>query len=314
MKAVRFDRYGGPEVLRVAEVPRPAPRPDQVLVEVVSAALNPGEIGIREGVFARIWPARFPEGQGNDFSGVVTEVGAEVGDVTPGQHVLGFAPRAAQAEFVAVDATALAPKPSGLGWDEAATVAGAGATAWAAVAAVDPRPGETVVVSAAAGGVGSFAAQLAAWRGARVIGTAGDGNLEFLASLGMTPVRYGPGLLDRIREVAPAGVDAYIDTFGAGNVDTAVALGVPPHRINTNADGQAVRRYGVRGDAQEQANTPRIWAELATLAAQGHLTIPNTRGYPLGEVAAAYRDLATRHVRGKRVLHVMAPGRRAGLV
>ncbi len=312
-RAVRFNRYGGPEVLEVVQVPRPPVPAGKVLVEVVSAALNPGEIGIREGVFAGIWPATFPEGQGNDFSGVVAEVGAGVDDFAVGQPVLGFAPRAAQAEFVVAAPSALAPKPAGLGWDEAATIAGVGATAWASVEAVIPRAGETVVVSAAAGGVGVIAAQLAALRGARVIGTAGEGNQEFLASLGVTPVRYGPGLLERIQRVAPDGVDAYVDTFGAGNVDTAIALGVPPYRINSIADGYAVRRYGTHHAAQEDADTPEIWSAVAELVASGRVVIPIARAYPLEEVRLAYQELSSRHVRGKRVLHVMTPQRRAQL-
>ena len=312
-KAVRFNRYGGPEVLEVVEVPRPPASPGRIVVEVVSAALNPGEIGIREGVFAGIWPATFPEGQGNDFAGVVAAVGEGVREFRAGEPVLGFAPRAAQAEFVTVAGAALAPMPAGLGWDEAATVAGAGATAWAAVEAVRPHSGDTVVVSAAAGGVGVYAAQLAALRGARVIGTASEANFDFLASLGVTPVRYGPGLLDRLRTVAPQGVDAYLDTFGHGNVDTAVALGVPPYRINTIADGHAAQQYGTQTAAQEQADSPQIWAELAALVAAGKIVVPIARAYPLDQVRDGYRDLVTRHVRGKRVLHVMAPQRRAEL-
>ncbi|WP_203755062.1 NADP-dependent oxidoreductase [Actinoplanes cyaneus] len=310
---MRFERYGGPEVLKVVDVPRPATPSDRVLVEVVTAAMNPGEIGIREGAFASMWPAAFPEGQGNDYSGVVAEVGHDVVGFQVGQPVLGFAPRAAQADFVVADPAALAAKPAGLGWDEAATIAGVGATAWAGIEAVAPREGETVVVSAAAGGVGIITAQLAVLRGARVIGTAGERNFDYLASLGVTPVRYGPGLLERLQEAAPGGVDAYLDTFGAGNVDVAIALGVHPYRINTIADGNGIRRYGVHSAAQEQADTPEVWQELARLVAAGRIVIPIARAYPLDQVEDAYRDLATRHVRGKRVLHVMPPERRAAL-
>ncbi|MCI2239448.1 NADP-dependent oxidoreductase [Paenibacillus sp. TRM 82003] len=313
-RAVRFTRYGGPEVLQVVQVPRPEAQPGTVVVEVVSAAVNPGEIGIREGVFADTWPASFPEGQGNDFSGVVAEVGPGVERLGAGQAVLGFAPRAAQAQFVRVPADRLAVKPAGLGWDEAAAVAGAGATAWAAVAVVDPRPGETVLVSAAAGGVGVVAAQLALLRGARVVGTAGEGNAGFLAGLGVVPVRYGPGLLERVRAAAPDGVDACVDTFGPPNVEVALALGVPAGRINTTADGRAVQRHGVHHDAQEQADDPGIWRQLARLVADGRLQVPITATYPLAAVQRAYRDLATRHVRGKRVLHIASPARRAELV
>jgi NADPH:quinone reductase-like Zn-dependent oxidoreductase len=303
-KAVRFNRYGGPEVLEVAEVARPQAARGQVVVEVVAAALNPGEIGIREGVFAAVWPAHFPEGQGNDFAGHVAEVGAGVAGFTVGDRVLGFAPRAAQAEVVVVGPDALAPMPTGLGWAEAASIAGAGATAWAGVEAVSPQRGETVVVSAAAGGVGVITAQLAKLRGATVIGTASEGNFAFLRGLGIHPLAYGPGLAQRLRAAAPTGVDAFIDAFGGGNVDVAIALGVSPTRINTIADGPAVERYGVHSDAQEQADEPAIWARLAEIAAAGDLTIPIALTYPLNQVREAYRDLATRHVSGKRVLAV----------
>jgi NADPH:quinone reductase-like Zn-dependent oxidoreductase len=137
-----------------------------------------------------------------------------------------------------------------------------------------------------------------------VIGTASEGNFPFLRSLGIQPVRYGRGLVDRLRAAAPRGVDAFLDTFGAGNVDAAIELGVSPGRINTIADGRAVQRYGVHSDAQEQADDPTIWAGLAESAANGEFTVPIARIYPLEQVREAYQDLATRHVSGKRVLAV----------
>jgi len=159
-KAVRFRSYGGPEVLEVVEVAKPRPRAGELVVRVVTAALNPGEIGIREGAFARIWPAQFPEGQGNDFAGFVDELGPGVTSFDVGDQVIGFAPRRAQAEFVVVQLEAVARKPLVLSWEEASAIGGVGATAWASVEAVRPTAGETVVVSAAAGGVGVIAAQL----------------------------------------------------------------------------------------------------------------------------------------------------------
>ena len=131
MRAVTFTRYGGPDVLDVVEVPRPTAGPRQVVVAVVAAATNPGEIGIREGHFADIWPAHFPEGQGNDFAGYVAEIGSGTHEYAVGDEVIGFAPRAAQAEYVALHLDRVAAKPPGLSWDAAATIAGAGATAWA---------------------------------------------------------------------------------------------------------------------------------------------------------------------------------------
>ena len=309
MRAVKFTSYGGPDVLDVVEVPRPEADPGQVVVAVVTAATNPGEIGIREGHFADVWPAHFPEGQGNDFAGYVAEIGAGVDHFTVGDEVLGFAPRAAQAEYVALGDDRVAAKPPGLSWEAASTIAGAGATAWASVAAVNPQPGETIVVSAAAGGVGIYAAQLARLRGADVIGTCSEGNADLLTSLGIRPVRYGEGLSSRLQELAPNGIAGLIDTFGSGNVSLAVSLGVKPDRINTLIDQQAVQRLGVHSDAQEEADTPAIWAEIADLVARGDITVPIAAAYDFTteQVRQAYRDVGTRHVSGKRVLRIV-PG------
>ncbi|MFF1819774.1 NADP-dependent oxidoreductase [Kribbella sp. NPDC058245] len=304
-RAVKFARYGGPEVLEVVSVDRPTPGPDDVLVRVVAAALNPGEISIREGAFAALWPATFPEGQGNDFAGYVEEPGSST--FAPGDQVIGFAPRAAQAELVALPQGLVIRKPPTLAWDEAACIPGVGATAWAAVEAVAPRPGETVVVSAAAGGVGVIAGQLARLRGARVIGTASGANAGLLRELGIEPVEYGEGLRDRLIALTPHGIDAFLDNFGAGYVQLAVDLGVAPERINTIADPAATRRYGVRHAAQEQT-TPADWQYLAQLAAAGDFRIPIAAAYPLDEVQQAYRDVATRHGAGKRVLHIGSAG------
>jgi NADPH:quinone reductase-like Zn-dependent oxidoreductase len=306
-RAVKFRSYGGPEVLEVLEVPRPLPAAGEVVVRVVTAALNPGEIGIREGVFATMWPAHFPEGQGNDFAGVVDELGPGVTRFAVGDEVIGYAPRQAQSEYVALPAGSVAPKPGALSWEQASAIAGVGATAWASVEAVRPRPGETVVVSAAAGGVGAIAAQLVLLREARVVGTSSPENFGFLRELGVVPVAYGNGLVERLRSAAPNGVDALVDTFGQGNVDAAIQLGVRPDRINTLADGRAARLYGVHTRAQEDVASAALYQRLAQMAAEGQFVIPIEKVYPLDQVRAAYRDVATRHGRGKRILAVAPP-------
>jgi len=303
-RAVRFDHYGGSDVLQVVDVDQPQPGPGEVVVRVVVAATNPGEMMIRQGAFADLWPATFPEGQGNDFSGRVAEVGPGETRFSPGDEVMGFTPRAAQADYVVSASDRLIPKPPGVSWEVAAAIPAAGSTAYAAVRAVHLKAGETVVVAAAAGGVGVIAAQLARLAGARVIGTAGDANAAFLRSLGVEPVRYGAGLLERIRSLAPDGVDAYLDNFGAGNVDLAIQLGVNPDRINTIIDGAAAARYGIHADAQAQADSPQVWEELAELVVAGKLTIPIQAVYPLERVRDAYDELAARHTRGKIVLRL----------
>ncbi|WP_405535157.1 NADP-dependent oxidoreductase [Streptomyces sp. NBC_00075] len=301
-RAVRFDRYGGPEVLHIVEVDEPEPGPGEVVVAVEAAAINPGEIGIREGAFAGLWPAHFPEGQGNDYAGTVHAVGLGVTTFHAGDEVMGFAPRAAQADFVRTRPDRLARKPRRLAWAQAAVIPGVGATAYAETEALQLSAHDTVVISAGAGGVGSIAIQLARHRGATVIATGSKTSFPFLESLGAIPVEYGDGLAERIRHAAPTPVTAYLDHFGRGNVATAVELGLAPGRINTLADGAAVARHTARSVGQAEADTPEIWETLAGMAVNGDIAFPIDSVYPLDEVRAAYSKLSERHTRGKIVL------------
>jgi NADPH:quinone reductase-like Zn-dependent oxidoreductase len=303
MRAVRFDQYGGVEVLQVREVEDPVAGPGRVLVAVRAAGINPGEIGIREGRLHERWPATFPSGQGTDLAGVVRAVGDGVSGFAAGDEVLGWTEeRASQAELVSVPADQLTAKPPSLPWEVAGSLFVVGMAAYASVQAVAPRQGETVVVSAAAGGVGSVAVQLARRTGATVIGLAGEANHDWLRAHDIVPVTYGEGQADRIREASGGHVDALIDTFGGGYVDLAIELGVAPERINTIADFAAVERLGVWGQGTHAIATAAILAELAELAARGELEIPIARTYPLEQVEDAFRELAERHTRGKIVL------------
>jgi NADPH:quinone reductase-like Zn-dependent oxidoreductase len=304
MRAVRFERYGGTEELQVTEVPRPRATPGRVVVRVMAAALNPGEASIRRGLMHDRWPAHFPEGEGSDLAGVVTEAGEGVTSVSPGDEVLGWTDeRASHAEAVSVPAGQLVPKPAGVSWEVAGSLYVAGVTAWAAVRSVDTRPGDTVAVSAAAGGVGSLAVQLARRAGATVIGIAGAANAGWLESVGVTPVVYGDGLADRLRAAAPGGIDAFIDCFGGGYVDLALELGVPKERIDTIIDWAAAQRAGTKMEGVAAAEDPAaVLAELADLAAAAELMVPIARTYPLDQVRDAYAELEKRHTRGKIVL------------
>ena len=302
-KAVRFDEYGGIDVLRVVEVPRPVPGPGQVLVEVKAAAVNPGEMAIREGVFAQRWPATFPSGEGSDLAGLVAQLGAGVDRFAVGDEVIGFTDdRASHAEFVLVEQQHLINRPAGVFWEAAGSLYVAGTTAYAGVRALSLGAGDTVVISGAAGGVGSIAVQLATHAGARVIGLAGSANHEWLAEHGAVPVEYGPGVGDRIRAAAGDRIDAFLDTFGGGYVDLAVELGVRPDRIDTIIDYAAAERHGARTDGNAAAGNADVLAELAGLIDKGVVEIPIAAVYPLAEVRAAYRDLERRHTRGKIVL------------
>jgi len=304
-RAVRFDHYGGVDVLQVVEVDRPVPGAGEVLVEVVAAGINPGEISIREGLLDKQWPATFPSGQGSDFAGHVVEVGPGAGGVATGQEVIGFSDaRSSQADFVAVPAEQVTLKPEAVDWDQAGGLKVAGTTAYAAVRTVAPKSGETVAVSGAAGGVGTITVQLLSRAGARVIGIAGESNAGWLRSVGVEPVTYGDGLADRLRAAAPGGIDAFIDTFGGGYVEIAVDLAVDPGRIETIADFAGARQFGAQAVGGATASTASVLAELAGLIASGDLTVPIAATYPIEKVREAYTELAKRHTRGKIVLRM----------
>jgi NADPH:quinone reductase-like Zn-dependent oxidoreductase len=302
-QAVRFDEYGGIDVLRVVEVDRPIPGPGQVLVRVKAAGINPGEAAIRKGTFAERWPSTFPSGQGSDLAGVIEETGEGVGDFATGDEVIGFTHnRASQAELVVVEAADLARRPAGVSWDVAGALFVAGTTAWAAVRAVALEEGDIVVVSGAAGGVGSLTVQLAKGAGATVIGLASEANHEWLSAHGVIPVAYGDGVAERIRTAASGRIDAFIDTYGSGYVELALELGVETEHIDTIIDFAAVEKYGVKAEGNMAGASAEVLTELAGLIADGRLEVPIARAYPLTEVREAYRELERRHTRGKIVL------------
>lgn len=303
MKAVRFDEYGGVDVLEVRDVEDPVAGPGQVLVAVKAAGINPGEIAIREGRLHERWPATFPSGEGTDLAGVVQAVGDGVSEFAVGDEVLGWTEeRASHAEVVVVPADQLTTKPKALSWEVAGSLFVVAMAAYASVQAVAPQAGETVVVSAAGGGVGSVAVQLARRTGATVIGLASERNHDWLRRHDIVPVTYGDGQADRIREAAQGTIEAFIDTFGGGYVDLAIELGVGPQRINTISDFEAVQRLGVHGQGTHAIANAALLADLAGLVADESLEIPIARTYPLDQVREAYRELAERHSHGKIVL------------
>jgi NADPH:quinone reductase-like Zn-dependent oxidoreductase len=302
-RAVRFDHYGGIDVLDVVEVAAPVPGDGQLLVRVKAAGINPGEAKIREGMLHDRFPATFPSGQGSDLAGIVEQVGDGVDAFTVGDEVLGFTDnRASQAEFVVVQAENVTARPANVPWPVAGSLFVAGTTAVAAVRAVGAGPGDTIVVSGAAGGVGSITVQLALRAGARVIGIASERNHAWLRDHGVIPVSYGDGVQQRIRDAAEAAVDGFIDLVGDDYVPMALELGVDPERIDTVVDFGAGARYGVKTEGTAAAATAAVLAELAELIDQGQLEVPIARVYPLEQVREAYTELEQGHVRGKIVL------------
>ena len=305
-RAVRFDRYGGRDVLYVADIDMPSAGPGEVVVEVRAAGINPGEAAIRTGALHDMFPATFPSGEGSDLAGVVTTIGPEVTEFCVGDEVLGFSfRRSSHATHTAVPANQLIHKPPQMSWEVAGSLYVVGATAYAAVQAVAPRPGETVAVSAAAGGVGSLVVQLLVRHKAVVLGIAGPGNADWLRGHGVIPIAYGEdlqGLARRLREAAPNGIDAFIDLFGPDYVQLAVDLGVAPERIDTIISFQKAAEVGAKMEGSAEASTPEVLTEIADLVASGALEFEVAATYPLDGVADAYEELEKRHTHGKIVL------------
>ena len=304
-RAVQFDHYGGIEVLHVTEVEKPVPNGKEVVVRVKAAGINPGEAKIREGLLDSRWPANFPSGQGTDFAGIVDSVGEWVTKFKPGDEVAGYTHnRASQADYVLVDEANLAVKPPSVTWEVAGSLFVAGTTAYAAVHAVGAGPKDKVIVSGAAGGVGSIATQLAKLKGADTFGIAGDHDQDWLRGRGITPISYKGELEDieaRIRELAP-NPDAFIDTVGGGYVKMAVKLRIKPERIDTITDFETAQLHGAKTIGGSEAASAPVLQELLDDIANGSLVVPIARSFKLEEVQDAFDFLENQHHRGKVVL------------
>ncbi len=297
--AVSYSEYGGPEVLKVIEIEEPHAGNGQVRVAVRAAGLNPFDFKVRRGGY--IPNHSLPSLQGAEFAGVIDEVGDGVTRWQVGDEVLGWIGRGAQAQFVVVPEAHVAAKPTNLDWAVAGGIGLVANTARRATAALSLGPDDTVLVTAAAGGVGFLAAQFARATGATVIGTASEAHHDRLSSIGITPVSYGSGELERLRAAAPDGYTAALDHVGGRAIDTALALGIPANRINTIADHEAAERYGLSSVGGGKKTSEEL-ATFARMASEGDLIVPIRSTYPLQEVVAAYRDLETGHGLGKVVL------------
>ncbi|MFZ0217483.1 MAG: NADP-dependent oxidoreductase [Candidatus Dormiibacterota bacterium] len=304
MRAVLFDDFGGPEVLRVESIEIPSPGPGQIRLLVRTAGVNPVDGKIRSGAMEAMFPTPLPAIPGIDVAGIVDALGEGVTGVAPGDEVLGWADTGSYAEYAL--ATRFASKPAGLSWEAAVTLPVAGTTALRVLRLLDLAAGETLLVHGAAGAIGTLAVQLAVKGGATVIGTASAANQDYVAELGATPTRYGDGLLERVRALAPNGVDAVFDVAGKGALPASIELRGGTDRIVTIAD-PAARELGVQfsaGGPDPRASADL--AELATLAARGELRTAVAATYPLQEAATAQGLSDAGHVRGKLVLTVGA--------
>jgi NADPH:quinone reductase-like Zn-dependent oxidoreductase len=293
-------------VLEVMELAAPKIGPDFVLVRTRTAGVNPVDWKIRQGYLDGGWPVHFPLILGWDVAGVVEAVGPSVSGYAVGDEVIGYVRRdhiqfGTYAELVSAPERTLAPKPPNLDWTVAGALPLAGLTAYQALKAVHVGQGDTVLIHAAAGGVGHLGVQLARILGAeRVIGTASEGNHDFLRELGAEPITYGDGLADRVRALAPEGVDAVLDFVGGDVLPQTAGLAGKPERVASVVDAETVKKLGgayvfVRPDTADLT-------ALAEFAAAGRLTVHIERTFPLAEAAEAHRLGEAGHVRGKLVL------------
>ncbi|MZE76054.1 NADP-dependent oxidoreductase [Streptomyces xinghaiensis] len=305
MKAVTINSYG--ETPKLTDVPEPKVGPDSVLVRVKAAGVNPVDWKITAGYLDPVLQTNFPLIPGWDVAGVVEAVGPAITEFAAGDEVIGYnrqdvAQFGTYAELVAAPVRVLARKPASLSWQQAAGVPLAGLTAYQALRAAGAAEGDTVLVHAAAGGVGSFAVQIAAARGARVIGTASERNHDYLRSLGAAePVTYGDGLADRVRELAPEGVDVALDFVGGDAIPASLDLAKSAARVVSVVDpgiaGSGGRYVFVRPDAADLT-------ALGELADAGKLTVNVDQELPLEQVGEAFRLSQEGRTRGKIVLTV----------
>ncbi|MET8149736.1 NADP-dependent oxidoreductase [Actinoplanes sp. NPDC049668] len=300
MRAAVFDSYGPPEVLRIADLPDPEPGPGQVRIRVRAAGVQPFDVAVRQGWIKR-GPEHFPHQVGQEYSGVVELLGEGVTGLAPGDPVLGSTMMAGQATHVVVPAADVVAKPPELDFPTAAALVAAAQTASGALRELGVAAGDTLLVHAAAGSVGTIAVQLARLAGATVIGTASPANHDHLRRLGALPVAYGDGVVAAVRAVADGPVTVALDAAGRGAIAASVELGVPRDRIGTIVDDKAAAEFGTM--VVRAGRSPARLAEVVALAARGVLTMP-VRAYPLTEAAEAHRVVEAGHGRGKVVLIV----------
>ena len=311
MRAITYSRYGGPDVLELTELPTPKVGPDAVLVRVRAASVNPVDWKVREGYLDPLMDAVFPVVPGWDVAGVVERVGLDTPELQVGDEVYGYVRKdvvggevagGTFAELVAAPVRTLARKPAAWSFEEAAAVPLAGLTAYQTIRRTGVAAGQTVLVHAAAGGVGSFAVQVARSLGARVIGTASERNHEYLRTLGAEPVTYGEGLAQRVRALAPEGVDVVLDYVGGDALDSVPDVLRPGGTVASITDARARDELGghyvwVRPDSADLA-------ELARLGDAGELRPEVAEVFDLADAAKAHELSASGHVRGKVVVRV----------
>jgi NADPH:quinone reductase-like Zn-dependent oxidoreductase len=299
MKAAQFAAYGGPEVLDVVDVPEPHAGPGQVRIAVRAAGVNGIDWKIRAGYMKDFMKLALPAGTGKDAAGVVDEVGEGVDGVAAGDAVFGSGSDTL-AEYAVL--SHWAAMPDGLSFAEAAGFPIPVETALRILRQVGVETGQTLLVSGASGGVGSAVVQVARDRGITVIGTAGAGNQDYLRSIGAVPTTYGDGLVERVRALAPDGVDAALDISGSGVIEDLIALTGDPATVLSIADFGATKLGAQVSSASE--NQSAAYREAARLYREGRFRLPVDRSFPLAEAAQAHAASQAGHAAGRIVVTV----------
>jgi NADPH:quinone reductase-like Zn-dependent oxidoreductase len=299
MKAARFSRFGGPEVLEIVDLPDPRPGPGEVRIAVHAAGVNASDWKKRQGLMDR----GLPQTMGYEAAGIVDELGEGVTNVAIGDRVFGFsADGAAQAELAVL--SDYAPIPASLEFAAAAALPAAVETATRALDQLGVKSDSTVLINGASGSVGSAAVQLAVARGARVIGTGSPATHDFLRSLGAEPIAYGDGIAERARTLAPSGVDLALDVAGSGVLPELIELADEPEHVITIADFAGAQQYGVRFSRGDTGRAIHALGQIGDLIESGQFSLAVGRRFPLTDVAQAHRAGEAGHIRGKLVLLV----------
>lgn len=303
MKAMAFYSTGSPDVLQLVNFDIPEAGPGEVRVRVKAAGVQPFDTAVRKNGWAPPGhQIKTPQILGNEFAGTVDQIGEGVTEFAPGDEVLGWAVLSCYAEYVVVHADQIVRKPKNMPWDEAGAFTAGGLTAYTALKELGVGQGDTVLIHAAAGGVGSAAVQLAALWGATPIGTASPQNHDYVRSLGAIPVAYGDGLAERVRTLAPGGVDAALDAAGEDALRASVDLVSDKNRIGTIVSFELAGQLGVRM-IRNQRSAERL-EQLADWYEQGKLRVHIRKTFPLEQAADAHREIEQGHGRGKVVLIV----------
>jgi NADPH:quinone reductase-like Zn-dependent oxidoreductase len=319
MRAITINNFGGRDTLTLADdVPTARFGEDEVLIAVKAAGVNPVDAKIREGKLAGRLPHEFPLIPGWDAAGIIAGIGENVTSFLPGDEVFAYCRKpvvqyGTYAEYVAVPTSFVAKKPVSLSFEEAAAVPLACLTAYQSLfEGINLHQGETVLIQAAAGGVGSFAVQLAALRGAFVIGTARSVNHEYIRSLGV-----GRAIDYTLNDVSslvgnefPAGIDAVFDTIGGEATFTGMDLLKPGGRIVSilTPKDERVEEYARKNDLRYEYVFVRPDAgqleQIARLFAAGKLHVHIDGTFPLEQAAEAQAQIESRHTKGKIVLTI----------